>query len=246
MKTHLAVALVLFLGVSIQTRYAQADFERDLIQTSAGEVGITFIGHGSLMFTFAGKTIQVDPYGTLTDYSLLPKADVILLTHHHPDHLDPEVIKTIRNEATKIVLTELASAQVPGGTVMKNGDRLSLMGIDIQAVPAYNLVHKRDNGQVFHPRGEGNGYVLTFGESRIYIAGDTENIPEMKNFTGIDYAFLPMNLPYTMTPEMVAAAALLFKPTVLYPYHTGDTDPSRLVPLLKGGPGIELRIRSMK
>ena len=129
---------------------------------------------------------------------------------------------------------------------MKNGDEQSVLGIGIRAVPAYNLVHKRDNGQFFHPRGEGNGYVLSFADKQIYIAGDTENTPEMKALRGIDVAFLPMNLPYTMTPEMVADAARAFQPKVLYPYHYGDTDPDRLVELLQDRPAIEVRVRRME
>ena len=129
---------------------------------------------------------------------------------------------------------------------MKNGDIKTVLGIKVEAVPAYNLVHKRDNGQFFHPRGIGNGYVLTFGDKRIYVAGDTENIPEMKALQVIDCAFLPMNLPYTMTPEMVADAAKAFKPKILYPYHYGDTDPTKLMELLKDTPNIEVRIRPMQ
>ena len=129
---------------------------------------------------------------------------------------------------------------------MKNGDVDTVLGIRIEAVPAYNIVHKRDNGEPFHPKGVGNGYVLTFGDKRIYIAGDTENIPEMKTLKNIDVAFLPMILPYTMTPEMVADAARVFKPKILYPYHYGDTDPQKLVQLLKNDKEIEVRIRELR
>jgi L-ascorbate metabolism protein UlaG (beta-lactamase superfamily) len=113
-------------------------------------------------------------------------------------------------------------------------------------VPAYNIVHKRSSGSPFHPKGQGNGYVVTFGDKRVYIAGDTENVPEMKRLKGIDIAFLPMNLPYTMTPEMVADAAKAFAPKILYPYHYGKTDPTKLVDLLKDTKGIEVRIRKMR
>ncbi len=128
---------------------------------------------------------------------------------------------------------------------MNNGDVKTVMNIKVEAVPAYNIVNKRDNGQAFHPKGDGNGYVLTFGDKRVYIAGDTENTPEMKALKNIDVAFLPMNLPFTMTPEMVADAAKAFKPKVLYPYHYGETDTSKLVKLLQNS-GIEVRIRSLK
>ena len=113
-------------------------------------------------------------------------------------------------------------------------------------MPAYNIVNKRPTGQPFHPRGEGNGYVITFGDKRVYVAGDTENTPEMKALKGIDVAFLPMNLPYTMTPAMVADAARAFRPKVLYPYHYGETDTAELVRLLAGEKGIEVRVRKMK
>jgi L-ascorbate metabolism protein UlaG (beta-lactamase superfamily) len=122
----------------------------------------------------------------------------------------------------------------------------SIGGLKIEAVPAYNIVHKRDSGQPFHPKGIGNGYIITFGDKRVYIAADTENIQEMKELKGIDIAFLPMNLPYTMTPEMVADAAKAFKPKILYPYHYGETDTSKLLNLLKDSKEIEVRIRKMK
>jgi len=129
---------------------------------------------------------------------------------------------------------------------MMNGEVNTWEGLKIEAVPSYNIVHKRDTGQPFHPKGVGNGYIITFGDKRVYVAGDTENIPEMKGLKNIDIAFLPMNLPYTMTPEMVADAAKVFKPKILYPYHFGETDTSKVVSLLKGTPEIEVRIRKMK
>jgi L-ascorbate metabolism protein UlaG (beta-lactamase superfamily) len=170
---------------------------------------------------------------------------VILITHEHHDHLDLGALASIRTEKTEVVLTGTCAQQVEGGIVMRNGDVHRIREMAIEAMPAYNLVHKRENGQPFHPKGAGNGYVMAFGDTRLYVAGDTENIPEMKKLQGIDCAFLPMNLPYTMTPEMVADAALAFRPKILYPYHYGDTDPSRLVELLRGQKGIEVRIRKM-
>ncbi len=225
---------------------AQQVFERDVIKTTAGDLELFFIGHGSLMMKWGGKTIHVDPYSKLADYSLLPKADLILVTHEHADHLDPAAISQIRTPGTMVVITEAGAQKLDSGTIMKNGDVRVVMGIGIEAVPAYNLVHKRDNGQPFHPRGQGNGYVLTFGSTRVYIAGDTENTPEMKALRSIDVAFLPMNLPYTMTPDMVADAARAFRPRILYPYHYGDTDTSVLAGLLRNEQGIDVRIRKMK
>jgi L-ascorbate metabolism protein UlaG (beta-lactamase superfamily) len=225
---------------------AQETFEKDGVPTSGGDLEIYFIGHGSLLFKYKGRTIYVDPFSRLADYSKLPKADLLLITHEHQDHLDPAAIDQIRTADTKVVLTQKCAEKVSGGMVMKNGDGQTVMGIMIEAVPAYNIIHKRDNGQPFHPKGQGNGYVLTFGDKLVYIAGDTENTPEMKALKNIDIAFLPMNLPYTMTPEMVADAAQAFKPKILYPYHYGDTDTSRIVELLKGVKDIEVRIRKMK
>jgi L-ascorbate metabolism protein UlaG (beta-lactamase superfamily) len=220
--------------------------ETDTIRTSVGDLKITFIGHGTLIFNFGGKVIHVDPYSTLADYNTLPKADLILLTHEHMDHLDLKALNAVRTEKTVVVLTETCAKQVQGGILMMNGDVKTVEGLKIEAVPAYNIVHKRDTGQPFHPKGVGNGYIITFGDKRVYVAGDTENVPEMKDLKNIDIAFLPMNLPYTMTPEMVADAAKAFKPKILYPYHFGETDTSKVVNLLKGTPEIEVRIRNMK
>ena len=129
---------------------------------------------------------------------------------------------------------------------MHNGDVKTVLGVKIEAVPAYNIVHLRSGNTPYHPKGVGNGYVMTFGDKRVYVAGDTENTPEMKKLKDIDIAFLPMNLPYTMTPEMVADAAKAFKPKILYPYHFGRTDTNQLVELLKDSKDIEVRIRKME
>jgi len=220
-------------------------FETDNLPTSAGDLSITFLGHGSLLMVFKGMTIYVDPFGKVADYASLPKADLVLVTHEHFDHLDPQALSSIRTPATALVLTEACAQQITGGLVMRNGDVQTVAGLRIEAVPAYNIVHKREDGQPFHPKGAGNGYILTFGDTRLYVAGDTENIPEMKNLQDIVIAFLPMNLPYTMTPEMVAEAAKTFRPRILYPYHYGNTDVSKLVGLLKGEKEIEVRIRKM-
>ena len=221
-------------------------FEKDVISTSAGDLEVTFIGHGTLMFKYNDTIIHIDPFIRMADYSTLPKADIIILTHHHRDHLNPPALQQIRTPETIVVLTEKCAEKVDGSIIMHNGDVKTIASIKVEAVPAYNLVHRRDNGQLFHPTGEGNGYVLIFGDTQVYIAGDTENTPEMKALQNIDYAFLPMNLPYTMTPEMVADAARSFKPRVLYPYHYGNTDTSRIVELLKNSPATEVRIRRMK
>lgn len=220
-------------------------FETDLFPTSAGNLSITFLGHASLLLTFNGKHIFVDPFGQVADYSGLPKADLILCTHEHRDHMDPQALAAIRTPETLLVLNPAGAAQLNGGIAMRNGDKQTVGGLPIEAVPAYNLLHKREDGNLFHPKGNGNGYILTFGDMRLYLAGDTENIHEMKDLQDIDIAFLPMNLPYTMTPEMVADAARMFMPSILYPYHFGNTDPTKLVELLKADKDIEVRVRKM-
>ncbi len=224
----------------------QEDFKQDVIATNQGDLVITFIGHATLMFQWNGKTVHVDPWTRLADYAKLPKADLVLITHEHGDHLDVGALKIIRTDDTEIVCTELCAKQVDSATVMKNGDVQTIGGFKVEAVPAYNIIHKRGNGQPYHPKGDGNGYVITFGDKRIYVAGDTEWTAEMKTLKDIDIAFLPMNLPYTMTPEMVADAARSIKPDILYPYHFGETDTQKLVDLLKAEKGIEVRIRSLE
>lgn len=237
--------IILLMTLQIQLS-AQQVFQTDTIKTSEGDLFITFIGHGTLYFTFKKLVIHVDPVSRYADYSKMPQADLILVTHHHGDHLDSEAIKQIMKKEGGLILTETCAASVEAGIIMKNGDTKTVEGIKVEAVPAYNLVHKRDSGEPFHPKGIGNGYVLTFGDVRVYIAGDTENFPEMKQLTDIDIAFLPMNLPYTMTPEMVADAVSMFNPQILYPYHYGNTDVSELVELLKDKKDCEIRIREMR
>jgi len=221
-------------------------FEEDVIATSAGDLTITFIGHATLMLRIGGKVIHVDPVGREADYSRMPDADAILVSHEHGDHLDADAIGEIRKADTRIVASRSCAERLPAGsTFVANGEHVDVLGYDVEAVPAYNLVHHRPNGEPFHPEGRGNGYLITFGDTRVYIAADTENTPEMKALRDVDVAFLPMNLPYTMTPEMVADAARAFRPSVLYPYHFGETDTRELVRLLEGEDGIEVRIRRM-
>jgi len=219
--------------------------EVDRINTSAGDVEIFFIGHGSLMFRTGEYVIHVDPVRSSGSYDNLPKAALILVTHEHYDHLDTSLINILKKPSTLMFSNAATAIMVPWTKVMKPGDERIAGNIKVEAVYAYNIVNERSKGNPYHPRGVGNGYILTIGDKRFYIAGDTENTPEMKSLKEIVVAFLPMNLPYTMTPEMVADAAKAFKPGILYPYHFGDTDTQKLVDLLKGT-DIEVRIRNMK
>ena len=249
MKTMLIVMPVLVslaLALSPAVALADSHLETDTFKTSKGELLITFIGHGTLMMTFDGKVIHVDPFSKLADYSKLPDANLILITHQHRDHLDQKALDEIMTASTVVVANPVAAESLKGAKVLENGQELTALELPIQAVPAYNLVHKRDNGEPFHPKGRDNGYVVTFGDKRVYIAGDTENVPEMAKLGVVDVAFIPANLPYTMTPEMFADAAVKVKPKVLYPYHYGDTDTGKLQELLAGQADMEVRIRKMK
>lgn len=219
-------------------------FASDSFKTPSGkELKITFIKHASLMLTYDGHTIQVDPVSEYADYSQFPKADLILITHEHGDHLDQKAIQSIEKPGTLLITNE-ASAKIMGkGEVMKNGDRKNPVDyLDIEAVPAYNTTPGHEK---YHPKHRDNGYILTIGGLRIYIAGDTEDIPEMKELKDIDVAFLPVNQPYTMTVPQAARAARLFSPKILYPYHYGDTKIEDLPAELKGS-GIDVRIRELQ
>jgi L-ascorbate metabolism protein UlaG (beta-lactamase superfamily) len=235
---------LIFTAMTIQVN-SQTLPATDQITTAAGNVVMHFIGHGSLMFNMNEMTVYVDPVRTSGQYDNLPKADIILVTHEHSDHLDIDLISELKKPGTVILCNGAAAAKVPGSRAMKAGETQTIGKIAIEAVEAYNIVNQRAPGQPYHPKGTGVGYILNFGGKRIYIGGDTENTPEMKALKNIDVAFLPMNLPYTMTPEMVADAAKAFKPKILYPYHYGDTNTDKIIKLLDGS-GIEVRIRSLK
>lgn len=236
--------LILFLiFIANSSVMAQNKFVTDRIPAEKGDISITFIGHGTLMLEYNKKVIHVDPWSRLADYSVLPKADLVLITHAHRDHMDTIAIAAIRKSDTQIVVTPEIYSILGKGIIMENGDRKEVAEIIIDAVPAYNVTPGREN---FHPKGRDNGYIVWLGGKRIYIAGDTENIPEMKVLCGVDVAFLPMNQPFTMTPEQVVEAVKLLRPKILYPYHYGETDINSLKNLMKGIEGVELRIRNMK
>lgn len=243
MKTKLLT--LFFLSFSFLNANA-IQTECDTIKTKSGDMLILqFIKHASLSITYKGKVIQIDPVGKFADYSLLPKANLVLITHEHGDHLDAKAVADLEQKETVIVANPASQAILGKGLSIKNGDKISpLTFLEIEAVPAYNTTPGREK---FHPKGRDNGYILTIGGLRIYIAGDTENIPEMSNLNKIDIAFLPVNQPYTMTIQQAIDAAKTIQPRILYPYHYGDSKVSEIKAQLNViSPKIDVRIRQMQ
>lgn len=220
-------------------------YETEHFTAPSGEaIDITLIKHGSVAIGFKGMSIQVDPvaaFGKPTDYGAdFPKADVILVTHEHPDHLNDSTLAVLTGEHTRLILNATSAGIIGRGEVIANGEREYLPSILLEAVPAYNTTPGREK---FHPKGNGNGYVLSLDGFRIYIAGDTEDVPEMADLEDIDVAFLPVNQPFTMTVEQCVHAAQMIRPKVLVPYHFSDTDVSGLPELL---PEVDVRLHSMQ
>ncbi len=201
--------------------------QSDVYAGKTSDVKITYIGHGSLMIENNGKVYHIDPWSNMGDYSKLPKADVILVTHEHFDHYDKDLIKKLSKPDTTIVTTETVAKDLGKNAnvvVMANNETNTVDVVKIEAVPAYNIQHLRDGKNPFHPKGRGNGYILGIDGLRFYFAGDTENVPELKGLQNIDVAFLPYNLPYTMDKAMFEDLAKSIKAKYLYPYHTMGTD----------------------
>ena len=237
----------LMLGV-IATTICQAAQKTDVFTTKSGkEVKITCIKHASMQIQYDGLEIQVDPVTDavqpVTNYGNYPKANIILVTHEHRDHFDREAISLLRSKVTNIYTNQNVFNAYRNGTPMRNGDSIVYRSdITIKAVPAYNTTEGREQ---FHPKGRDNGYILTLDGLRIYIAGDTEDIPEMAELKDIDIAFLPCNQPYTMTVDQVINAAKIIKPKVLFPYHYSNTPVSQIQLKLHGS-GIKVLIRDYK
>ncbi len=228
--------------------FATDSFQRDSFPTPNGKtVTFTCIKHASVRIQYDGLEIQVDPVGAkcepATDYSAFPKADLILVTHEHFDHFDAAAIAALRKDGTIVYANPAVHGMLGIGNALKNGESAKVRDdVAIEAVPAYNTTPGRGK---FHPKGRDNGYVLTLGGLRVYIAGDTEDIPELANIKDVVIAFLPCNQPYTMTPEQAAAAARTIRPKVLFPYHYSDTPIQEVVERLDGS-GIDVRIRNYR
>jgi len=210
-------------------------------KTSAGPLKITIVQHASFMIEAGGQVIDVDP--AMGNWDNMPKADLILVTDIHDDHMSPELIGKLKKTGTTIIAPEAVAKSVPEATVLHNGQSKTVGAWKIEAVPMYNIQRGPGPGQLFHDKGRGNGYIVTYGGLRIYIAGDTEGIPEMRALKNIDVAFVPMNLPYTMPPEEAADAVRAFHPKVVYPYHYMGSDLKVFENALKGS-GIDVRIRN--
>ncbi len=196
----------------------------DSFKTPSGEILIEHLGHASLVIKWNDLTIYSDPYSEVADFAGRDKADLILITHNHYDHYDEKAFREIETPNTLFVVSENVGKADPRYVVLANGESFNFDGVDIQAVPSYNINRRNEEGNLFHPQGVGNGYLLEIDGIRLYIAGDTEPVAEMDGLPAIDIAFLPKNLPYTMTDDEFAALANKLNPKYLYPIHYFELD----------------------
>jgi len=245
------IALCGLISINPGTSFAAAvpNKQTDVVQTVKGPLKITPLFHGSVMLEFGGKIIHIDPWSQ-ADYSGIPPADLILITHTHADHMDPAMIKMLRKEST-VVVTPPAVADTLNGAcgeieTISNGEKKSFLGVEIEAIPMYNLVFGSAPGKPFHHKGIGNGYVLSFGDTRVYLSGDTECVPEVKALRNISVAFVAMNPPRTMPTAEAAACVKEFHPNVVYPYHYRGQNTQEFANALKNTPGIEVRLRKLE
>lgn len=226
--------------VLLLVSFSQADDQTQVFSTSSGSVRITPLYHASTLIEADGKIIYLDP-AKPADFSGKPKADLILITDIHGDHMDPESIKALSKSDTEILAPPAVIQTVTTGKAIANGETKTWQDWTIQAIPAYNLKRGPAPGKLFHDKGRGNGYVLTYGGKRFYFSGDTEGVPEMRELKNIDVAFVCMNLPYTMPPDEAAEAVKAFHPKIVIPYHYRGSDLSIFQKALEGT-GIEVRL----
>ena len=253
MRLLIVPTAVLFCCVVISTSHG-ADLPGDRLPTDNSALVVHPVSHATFVLQWNGKTIYIDPVGGAEPFADLPKPDLVLITHMHGDHFDPATLEALVPDGRKIVLVapKTVVEKIPEGLrsgteirILANGETTQVAGITVEAVPAYNTTPDREK---FHPKGRDNGYVLTMGGKRIYVAGDTEGTAEMLALERIDVAFLPMNLPYTMSVEEAAEAIRQFHPKVVYPYHyrsQGGTkaDLQRLRTLVGEDSSVEIRVR---
>ena len=229
--------ICLFLAINFS---AQADNRTQVFPTSAGPVKITPLYHASTLIEAGGKVIYLDP-AKPANFAGQPKADLVLITDIHGDHMDPASLTAVSKPGTEILAAPAVVSTVTTAKPIANGESKKWQGWTIEAIPAYNLTRGPAPGKLFHDKGRGNGYVLTYGGVRFYFSGDTEGVPEMRALKNIDVAFVCMNLPYTMPPEEAADAVKAFHPKVVIPYHYRGSDLAIFQKKLEGT-GIEVRL----
>ena len=239
----LCAAAILALGLGLASLARSAAYTSDSVPTAKGELKITPVNHATLFLEQGGKVIAVDP-SSLGDYSGLPKADLVLITDIHSDHMDRAAIDKVKKATTVVVAPPSVAKTITEAQTISNGEKKTIAGIEIEAVPMYNMTRGPKPGELFHDKGRGNGYILTLGGKRVYLSGDTEATDEMKALKNIDVAFICMNLPYTMSPQEAAEAVKAFKPKIVYPYHYRGQDTEQFAAALKGTPGVEVRLRN--
>lgn len=233
------------LGGAGLAKAAEGELTGDRIPAANGDLVVQPINHATLALGWNQQVVYVDPVGGAKRFENLPRPDLILLTDIHGDHLSVETLQGVAKETTKLVAPPAVAEKLPPAlqkatTVFTNGQSGEVAGLKIDAIAAYNLAPDR---QRFHARGRGNGYVVELGGKRVYLSGDTEDIPEMKALKDIDVAFLCMNLPYTMTVEQAAGVVKEFRPKIVYPYHCRGSDLEKFKQLVGDSAGVEARIR---
>lgn len=230
-------AVLLLAGAALAALGAHPSVE---FSTKAGPLKLTAIRHASFMLEAGGKAVHADPWSQ-GDYSGLPKADLLLITDSHGDHFDLKAIELVRRPDTIIIAPPAVAEKLAGARVLRNGESTDAAGFHIEAIPMYNLKRGPAAGQVYHPKGRGNGYVISWGGFRLYVAGDTEVTPEMRALKNIDAALICMNLPYTMPPEEAAEGVRAFRPKVAIPYHYRGSDLQVFQEALTGS-GVEVKL----
>ncbi len=252
--TTFCASLLALLCLTVPTGLRAANTSNriaDVVQTSKGDLRITPLYHGSVMLEFAGKVIHIDPW-SMGDYTGVPPADMIVITHTHADHLDRSMVDKLHKPETIIVgppavIDTLNCAPMCGNPeTVSDSEKKAVMGIEFQGVPMYNLEQGSKPGMPYHHKGIGSGYILTFGDTRVYFSGDTECTPEMKALKNINVAFIAMNPPRTSSTAEAAACVMAFKPKIVYPYHYRGSKTQDFADALKGTPGVEVRLRKLE